>query len=168
MVYESKTENYCLIVTVGSTAVLTFDLCMHQCTHSAETVQTWVYHATSSANNAEISPSFVNSLYGDPSHPYMAAPLREQKKIMIFMIQQIVWRKEPKSFDVVMNYELYNYCSYDKPQYWPRNAQLFHLYSYFTFYFQSKPQGEFFFFLNCIPFLSSSVHSVFLVSCILK
>lgn len=108
MVYESKTENHRLIFTVASTAVLTFDLCMHQRTHSAETVQTRVYHATSSVNNAEISPSFVNSLYGDPSHPYMAAPLWEQKKIMIFMIQQIVWRKEPKSFDVVMNHELYS------------------------------------------------------------
>lgn len=103
MVYESKTENHCLIFTAGSAAVLTLDLCMHQRTHSVETVQTRVYHATSSVNNTEISPSFVNSLYSDPSHPYMAAPLQEQKKIYIHDTTD-----KPKSFDV-RNFELYNY-----------------------------------------------------------
>lgn len=77
---SQRQKNHRLGFTVGSTTVLTFDLCMHQRTHSAETVQTRVYHATSSVNNVEISPSFVNSLHGDPSHPYMAAALREQKK----------------------------------------------------------------------------------------
>lgn len=135
MVYESKTENHRLIFTVGSAAVLTFDLCMHQRTHSAKTVQTRVYHATSSVNK------FLHNLlthYTAILHiPTWQLLNRNRKKIKIFMIQQI---KNKKKFDV-RYFELYNYCSYNKPQYWPRNAQLFHLYSCFTFYFQSKPRS---------------------------
>lgn len=132
MVYESKTENHRLIFTAGSTTVLTFDPCMHQRAHtSAGTVQTEVHHATSSVNNADISPSFVNSLHGDASHPYMAAPFYGERK-KNNDIQEKNRRKEPKSFDVVMNSEVYNYCSNNKPRYWPRNAQLFLFYLLFS------------------------------------